>query len=200
MPPAFALSQDQTLRFISPPTPESTSQAIPANPHPQPIHSIATQPPQPNHQTQTPQQQHPPQTGRNPPSSAARASHSPSPSHKNRSRTDTPAKARPSHPNKDNQTATHPLNALPKPDAVFNEQLPCGRPEACRPGPTGTRPCRVGSSAFQRGRELSGVSHFGQGPFLAPAAEPTGPASGGGLLCPSPDLSNPFPALRCNHS
>ena len=83
----------------------------------------------------------------------------PHPRHRNRSSQNTPQNPPPNHPTQNRQTATLTLNALPKPDAVFNERLPCGRPEACRLGPTGTRPCRVGSPAFQRGRELSGVNH-----------------------------------------
>src|SRR3954452_24350824 len=124
MPPAFALSQDQTLRFISPRCPKA-SQAVPAN-YIQ-IPSIPSPPSHPNrnHQNQTPPRQHPPQPDLRPATAAPPAHPTPHPRiNGNRSPQDThPAKARSQPSQKDNQTQTHSTKrALPKPDVVFNEQ------------------------------------------------------------------------------
>src|SRR6478609_8745570 len=189
MPPAFALSQDQTLRFISLPTPEdvaghareptSTNPFIPSPPG-QPAKPPGTDP----------ARQHPPDRPK-PTRQRRPRIPLPIPITGTDHRKNAPQNPAPSHSQRIAKQQRS-LNALPKPDAVFNEQLPCGRPEACRPGPTGIRPCRVGSSAFQRGQELSGANHSGQDPFFYPAVEPSGPALGGGLLCLGSRPVKPF--------
>ena len=112
MPPAFALSQDQTLRFIhqtkpSPKTKPSRLKPNKANPQPITIqHTQPTQTPPPRSHTQTTLHQ-----ASQPSSSAARASH---PQTNQGQKTTQQQMPKP--------TSSMSTQTLPKPDTTFNEQ------------------------------------------------------------------------------
>ena len=168
---------------------------MPANSIHQPIHSIATQPSHAEppgtdpatantHQQASTRQQRRPRIPLPIPAASAETDH--------RKIHTTEPNTQPSKPRITKQQRFS-QNALPKPDANFNEHLPCGRPEASCLGPTGTRPCRVGSSAFQRGNEPSGANHRGQGSFQPRCGTKLPRVREAGFYARDPRLSNPFP-------
>jgi hypothetical protein len=163
MPPAFALSQDQTLRFIHPPQPRKAA-ADPTRDRSPKTHPSSPSKPSPvNHQATDPARQHPPARALTPASSAARASHSPSADRDTRHtrKAHHPAIPKP----KGSAEQRSPLIVLPKPDANFNQQRnPAADQETEASVSIGQRPYRVGNRRLiRRGAEVSGSHHQRQG-------------------------------------